>query len=143
MMPDCGSGRRLRGRATVEGAASGPALALGEQLSLWGGLDATTGEIIDSHHPHAGQRLTGAVVVMAHGRGSSSASSVLVEAIRLGTAPAGFVLSEPDEIIALGCLVGAELYQVVTPLLVVTPADLASIATGEHVVIDGAVLSIR
>jgi predicted aconitase with swiveling domain len=43
-------------------------------------------------------------------RGSSSGSSVLAEAIRAGTAPAGFIVRERDAILLLAALVATELY---------------------------------
>ncbi len=128
----------------VAGDATGPALILDEPLSMWGGLDAETGRIIDQHHPQHGQCVSGTVLVMPFGRGSSSASSVLAEAVRLGTAPVGFVLHERDEIIALGCLVAEEIYGNVTPVVVADPDDLGAIRTGatlqitnESIIVDG------
>jgi len=116
--------------ALVDGSASGAALVLDEPLSLWGGLEPETGRIIDVHHPQHGVCMSGAIVVMESGRGSSSASSVLAEAIKLGTAPAAFVLNRPDEILALGALVGLELYGTVTPIVVVGRATTAALRTG-------------
>jgi len=117
----------------VAGEAAGPALVLDEPLSLWGGLDPESGLIIDQHHPQHGLCVSGVVLFMACGRGSSSASSVLAEAVRLGTAPAAFVLHERDEIIALGSLVAEEVYGLVTPVVVVDPIDVADLQTGRQV----------
>ncbi|MDH4116881.1 MAG: DUF126 domain-containing protein [Acidimicrobiia bacterium] len=105
----------------VAGCASGPSFHLDEPLSFWGGLDAATGEIIDRRHPQAGEVVTGKVLVMAKGRGSSSGSSVLAEAIRAGTGPAAIVLGEPDEIVALGAIVAEELYGITVPVVVADP----------------------
>ena len=41
-------------RTLVAGTAEGPALVLDEPLSLWGGLDPVTGEIVDVRHPQRG-----------------------------------------------------------------------------------------
>ena len=78
---------------------------LDEPLSLWGGLDPATGEIVDVHHPQRGANLSGRVVVLPAARGSSSSASVLAEAARAGTAPAAIVLREPDLILAIGAFV--------------------------------------
>ena len=94
----------------VAGRASGPTLVLDEPLSFWGGVDPASGLIIDRAHPQAGMTITGRILVMQAGRGSSSSSSVLAECIRAGTGPAGIVLGETDPILALGALVAAELY---------------------------------
>ena len=95
-----------------------------------------TGLIIDRHHPQLGLSLSGKVVVMPHGRGSSSASSTLAEAIRLGTAPAGFLLEEPDTIVVLGSLVGAELYGTQCPVVVLESDDYHEIRDGSPILID-------
>ncbi len=109
----------------VEGDASGPVLELHEPLSFWGGLDPETGCIIDQRHPQVGQCVTNTLLFMPVGRGSSSASSVLAEAIRLGTAPAGLVMLEVDEIIALGAIVADEIYDHTMPIVVVSAEEFA------------------
>jgi predicted aconitase with swiveling domain len=126
---------RGEARALVEGRARGSALVLDEPLSFWGGLDPTTGEVVDRHHPQSGTNVTGRILVMPSGRGSSSSSSVLAEAIRAGTAPAGVVLREPDGIVALGAVVAEELYGRTMPVVVLDPG--VAIASGTHVTIDG------
>ena len=127
----------------VPGIAAGPAFVLDEPLSLWGGLDAEDGRIVDRHHPQRGEVVTGTILVMVSGRGSSSASSVLAEAIRLGTAPLAFVLSERDEILTLGALVAEEIYGITTPIAVVGEAVMMTINTGDELLIDGPTLTHR
>ncbi len=105
-------------RALAPGVAVGPALVLDAPLSLWGGIDPVTGRIVDPHHPQHGSIVTGTVLVMPSGRGSSSSSTVLAEAIRLGTAPVAIVLREPDEIVILGAIVARELYGIEVPVVV-------------------------
>jgi len=134
--PGSPSAEHLSVTDVVSGSASGPALVLDEPLSLWGGLDALTGIIIDQRHPQRGVCLSGAVVFMRSGRGSSSASSVLAEAVRLGTAPAAFVLGEPDEILALGSFVAEEIYGLITPVVIADPASPLSVSTGDLVRIE-------
>jgi predicted aconitase with swiveling domain len=118
------------GRTLVPCEARGPALVLSETLSFWGGLDPATGTIVDVHHPQRGVVVTGTVLVMPGGRGSSSSSSVLAEAIRAGTAPAAIILGEPDPIIALGAFVARELYGASIPIVVL---DLNDADTGSGV----------
>ena len=119
----------------------GPALILDEGLSLWGGMDPSTGSLTDTHHPQHGASLTGRVVVMPSGRGSSSSASVLAEAVRAKTAPAAFVLEEPDLILSIGSTVAFELYGVLVPVVVLGPDARAPILDGAEVVIasDGTV----
>lgn len=124
------------------GSAAGDVLALDEPLSFWGGFDASDGTIVDRSHPQVGARLAGRVVLMTVGRGSSSASSALAEAIRQGTAPAALVLQESDEIIALGAIVADELYGIAMPVLIVDADDYDRIAAATHATVTGASITV-
>lgn len=112
------------------------ALVLDEGLSLWGGMDPSTGALIDAHHPQRGANLAGRVVVMPSGRGSSSSASVLAEAVRAGTAPAAILLGEPDLILAIGAAVAEELYGVRIPVVVLPREELGVIIDGQPVDLD-------
>jgi len=127
----------LHGRALAAGSAMGRALVLSEPLSLWGGLDPATGELIDVHHPQRGAVLTDRVLILPAGRGSSSSSSVLAEAARAGTAPAAIVLGEADLILAVGAAVADELYGRRIPVLLLAPEELATIPDGAMVDVAG------
>jgi len=109
----------------VAGVAEGDVLALDDALSFWGGVHETTGEIIDTHHPQHGARVTGRVLVMPRGRGSSSSSSVLAELIRNGAAPAAILLGAPDPILALGAMVAEALYGRTMPMATLDAASFA------------------
>ena len=111
----------------------GRALVLTDGLSLWGGMDPATGELIDIHHPQRGANLAGRVVVMPNARGSSSSASVLAEAVRAGTAPAAILLGEPDLILTIGSAVAEELYGQRVPVVVLSSADLATVRNGGEV----------
>ena len=130
-----GGRAEVEGRALVGGTAAGPAVVLEAPLSLWGGMDPHTGRICDHHHPQLGAVLTGKMLAMPSGRGSSSSSSVLAEAIRLGTAPRAILLEEPDEILVLGALVAEYLYQRTCPILVLPETAHGIIPTGAHVTV--------
>ena len=112
------------------------ALVLEEPLSLWGGMDPATGELIDAHHPQRGAILAGRAVVMRSGRGSSSSASVLAEAVRAGVAPAAILLAEPDLILSIGSAVAEELYGVRVPVVVLSVGHLEAIRDGEPVDVD-------
>lgn len=125
------------GAAVVEA----PALVLDEPLSFWGGVDATTGAIVDAHHPQRGASVTGRALVMPSGRGSSSSSSVLAECLGAGVGPAAILLGEADPILLIGALVAAELGgaggvgAAACPVVVIADARLR-IATGDRVRLD-------
>lgn len=114
----------VRAEALTHGFARGVAACI-EPLSFWGGYDAPAGKIIEPSHPSCGQSLAGKILLMARAKGSSSSSSVLAEAIRNDTGPAGIVLAERDLIIAIGVIVANELYAKEVPLVVVSQHDFA------------------
>ncbi len=125
----------LTAHVLVAGNAEGPALVLSEPLSLWGGVDPHTGVITDQHHPRAGAGTAGCVLVLPHGRGSSSSSSVLAECIRAQTGPVALVMEQADSILALGALVAAEMYPDRPCPVVVMPAACSVIRDGAHVTV--------
>lgn len=110
----------------VPGEASGEIVILDSPLSFWGGYDPVAGVITDRSHPQHGVSLAGKIVVMGHGRGSSSSSSVLAESLRLGTGPAALVLAEADQILVIGALVARLLYRTECPVIVATVPHDAS-----------------
>lgn len=130
------SGGKLQGRVVVAGAGAGSVLRLEEPLSFWGGVDPATGRIIDRRHPRCGACVSDRVLVMPYGRGSSSSSSVLLEGVRLGTAPAAVVLRELDGILALGAAVARELYERSPPVVVLAPADWSALPEGTEASVD-------
>jgi predicted aconitase with swiveling domain len=122
----------MDGRVLIAGEATAPALVLDEPLSFWGGLDPASGEIVEASHSQRGESIIGRIIVMPAGRGSSSSATVLAEAIRLGSGPVGIVLGTPDDIVAIGALVAAELYGTSIPVVVATPDDYGSIRDGDE-----------
>src|SRR5262245_25950160 len=97
--------RVMTGRAVVPGDCEGVALVTGEALSFWGGYDFTTGMIIDAHHPLVGVRAAGTILAVPFGKGSSTTTAVLLEAVRAGTAPAAMLTTGVDSFFALAAIV--------------------------------------
>ena len=132
--------REIAARVYVQGEAEGPSLVLSRPLSFWGGIDAETGRIIDRTHPELGASVSGRILVMPAGRGSSSSSSVLAESLRRGTGPAALVLAEADPILVVGALVAQALYGNVCPV-VVCPID--TIRSGSTIRVAGGRVEVR
>ena len=101
------------------GVGTGTILKLDDPVSFWGGIDHN-GMINDVHHPQHGTYVTGRVLTMTSGRGSSSGAYCLMELLRLDLAPAAIVLCEPDGIISLGALAAAEIYDSWLPIIEIT-----------------------
>lgn len=120
--------------AVIQGAATGLLVVSPAPLSFWGGYDAATGEVIDRRHPLSGRRLAGCILALPWTRGSSTTTAILLESVRLHTAPAAILLPKVDTFIALASIVAQELYGRGFPVLVVEPEALAAL--------DGTVVSV-
>ncbi|KGF70451.1 aconitase subunit 2 [Hoeflea sp. BAL378] len=134
----------MSARALVHGRAAGPVLRLDDPLSFWGGFDSASGKVIDRFHPQHGACLSGAILLMERGRGSSSGASVLAEAIRLGTAPAAILLLDPDAIIATGALVAQMLYGIDCPVVAMNDrSDWQALAARARITIEAGPDAVR
>ncbi|ATE78766.1 MULTISPECIES: aconitase X [Pseudomonas] len=132
----------LTGRSLVAGAAEGALLFADIGLSFWGGVDPFSGEIIDRHHPLSGEYLAGRVLAIPSGRGSCTGSSVLMELISNGHAPAALVLAEPDEILTLGVLVAQTIFERSLPVLCIGREAFAALRGKAFARVDGASVTV-
>jgi uncharacterized protein len=122
----------LHGRKVVGGQAEGEALVTTQTISGWGGVDPTTGTIVEKRHELKGQSFKGKVLVFPGAKGSSGWSGTFHMARWVGAAPLAMIFNEMTTKIALGA--------VVTHCPAVTDLDqdpLKVIATGDWVKIDG------
>jgi predicted aconitase with swiveling domain len=124
--------RVLVGRTVVAGSAQGSALVSKEPLSLWGGISAHTGEIIDRRQQLSGANVSGRIFVFPRGKGSSTSSATLMESIKNGVAPAAIINLKVDPILALGSIVSDELYSRAMPIVVLDEQDFNSIKEGDY-----------
>jgi predicted aconitase with swiveling domain len=130
------SARAFDAVTLVGGAASGSVLRLDEPLSFWGGLDSATGTIIDRSHPQAGANVAGRILMMPGGRGSSSGSATLAEALRVGHGPAAILMLERDAIVVVGAIVAAELYRLACPVALANAQGWESLAAAASLAIE-------
>jgi uncharacterized protein len=130
------SARAFDAVTLAPGAASGRVLRLDESLSFWGGLDSATGTIIDRRHPQRGACVAGRVLLMPTGRGSSSGSATLAEALRLGNGPAAILMLERDAIVVVGAMVAAELYGLACPVALAKAQDWEALAAAASLTLE-------
>ena len=121
--------------ALVRGTASGPLLVSDTSLSFWGGVNPVTGKVIDQHHPLRGTQVTGKVLVLPGGRGSSSGSGALIELLLNEQAPAALVFTESELILTLGVLVAQTLFDKSLPVLCVGSDVLTQLQSSDAAVI--------
>ncbi|MGX1742688.1 aconitase X swivel domain-containing protein [Bosea sp. NPDC055353] len=112
-------------------AVTGICLALTAPISFWGGVDPTSGAIIDARHPERGQTVAGRVLALPGTIGSSSASAVLLELVHAGKAPAALLMDAPDAILLLGLVVAREMGWPAPPAFRLPAADQKGLADRE------------
>jgi predicted aconitase with swiveling domain len=122
----------LKGRGIVPGRVEGEALVSHETISGWGGIDPSTGTIIERRHELYGVSFAGKVLVFPGAKGSSGWAGFFQSTRLLGTAPLAMVFTTLSTKSALGA--------VVTRVPTVTELDqdpVEVIRTGDWVVVDG------
>ncbi|MCG6539235.1 aconitase family protein [Pseudomonas sp. KSR10] len=126
----------FRGRSLVSGSAQAACLHAEVGLSFWGGVDPLSGEVIDRHHPLNGQVIAGQVLAIPSGRGSCTGSSVLLELILNGHAPAALVFAEAEEILTLGVLVAQQLFDRSLPVVSIGSQAFAALRDARYLRIE-------
>jgi predicted aconitase/predicted aconitase with swiveling domain len=119
-------------RIILAGSAEGPVLAAEEPLSFWGGIDPATGTVIDIHHPLHGRSVTGSILMLPSTRGSCTGSGVLLDLILTGRGPAALVFSQAEDVVTLGAMVAAEMFERPLPILRLAEADWTALAARPH-----------
>ncbi|MFX1533941.1 MAG: DUF126 domain-containing protein [Promethearchaeota archaeon] len=97
---------KLTGRKIYKGKAEGEALVTKDGISFYGGVDPSTGTVVEKGHELEGQTLTGKILVFPTGKGSTVGSYVLYEMAKRGTGPKALILKECEAIVAVGCIIG-------------------------------------
>lgn len=128
-------------RTILAGAAAGPVIATDEALSFWGGVEPSTGTVIDVHHPLSGVCLTGAILFMPSSRGSCTGSGVLLDMVLSGRAPAALVFSEPEDVLTLGALIATEMFGRTLPVVRLSARDFAALSKARTVTIGAGVIA--
>ncbi|WP_416915202.1 MAG: aconitase X [Roseicyclus sp.] len=124
-------------RIILTAKAEGTVLVCAEGLSFWGGVDPDTGRVIDAHHPAHGADLAGRIVLMPTSRGSCSGSGVLLQLALSGHAPAALVFREAEEVLTLGALIAARMFDRPLAVLRLTPDSYAALAREPRATITG------
>lgn len=95
----------LTGRSISKGSGTGELLYTDAPISFLGGVDPTTGIIIDQKHPLHGQTIAGKVLAFPYGKGSTVGSYVMYGLARNHVAPAAIINTECETITAIGAII--------------------------------------
>lgn len=94
-----------------------------DSFSFVGGVDIQKGIISDYRHPNYQENITGKAFAFPFGRGSSGAGLVLMEMLRIGTAPGAIINVYTDPVILTGPMICRHFYNQTLPVINVSEKD--------------------
>ncbi len=124
----------MKGRIIMKGKIQDVALVTSEPISFYGGVDPTTGTIIEKGHELQGKSVKGKILVFPTGKGSTVGSYTLYRMKKSGTAPAGIINKECGTVIAVGAII--------SEIPCVDLIDISKIQTGDLIRVENEKVSI-
>jgi predicted aconitase with swiveling domain len=94
----------IKCRKISKGHAKGEVIVTKDPLSFLGGVDPKTGIIIDSTHELYGKKISGKILVIPSGKGSTVGSYVIFQMAKNKTAPSAIISLKAEPIIATGAI---------------------------------------
>lgn len=88
-----------------------------DPISFFGGVNAVDGKVQDHRHGNYQHSITGKAFAFPFGKGSSGAGLVLMEMVRLKTAPAAIINIRTDPVILTGPLLCKHFYGQLLPVI--------------------------
>lgn len=129
---------KLRGRVVKLGEAEGPALVSKQPISFLGGVDPTTGEVVELSHELRGKSISGRVLVFPHGKGSTVGSYVLYQLAKNRLAPAAILNRQAEPVVAVGAIIAG------IPMVHQLDQDpVEVIQTGDWVKVKGGLVEVK
>ncbi len=119
---------QIEARKIRAGSAVGDALVCSCPLSFLGGLDTSTGEILDPECDSKGLSVAGKVLCFPFGKGSTVGSYAVYQLKLRGKAPAAIINSSAEPIIATGAIISS--------IPMVDGVDIALLRTGDKIKVD-------
>lgn len=104
-----------------------------DPISFFGGVNAVQGSVQDYRHGNYQSCMTGKAFAFPFGKGSSGAGLVLMEMVRLKTAPAAIINLRTDPVILTGPLLCRHFYNQILPIVNVSEEDYAQLESMQSV----------
>jgi predicted aconitase with swiveling domain len=118
----------LKGRVIVEGRCEAQALVTTKPISFLGGIDSTTGKIVEKGHDLHGEYIKDKVLCFPHGHGSTVGSYVLYSLASKAQAPKAIVNQTADPVVVVGAIIA--------DIPMIDRIDINQIRTGDMVEVD-------
>jgi phosphomecalonate degydratase small subunit len=96
--------KTIKCRKISKGHAKGEIILTNDSLSFLGGVDPKTGLIIDSGHELYGKKISGKILLIPSGKGSTVGSYVIFQMAKNNTAPKAIISLKAEPIIATGAI---------------------------------------
>lgn len=88
----------------VPGTAEGEVLSTKESISFFGGVDPSSGTIIENGHELFGETIKNKILIFPQGKGSTVGSYILYRMKKEGTAPKAIIVKKAEPIMVVGCV---------------------------------------
>ena len=111
------TGTVIEGRGLISGRVSGAALRSAKAFTFAHGVDPSTGAVTDVRSDIRGENVKGKVLFYPFGKGSTTASSWFLEAVRLGNFPAAIVTEGIDLSAVIGSVMARVIYGIEIPVV--------------------------
>ena len=118
----------MKGRIIMKGKTKSIALVTSQPISFYGGVDPTTGQIIEKGHELKDKSVKDKILVFPTGKGSTVGSYTLYRMKKNGTSPAGIINKECETVIAVGAII--------SDIPCVDLIDISKIKSGDQVQIN-------
>lgn len=118
----------MKGRVISPGKIEGIALVSKEPISFYGGIDVSTGIVIEKGHELEGHCIKDKILVFPQGKGSTVGSYVLYGLKKNGVAPKALINEETETIVATGAILAS--------IPAIDGIDITAIKTGDRLIVD-------
>ena len=134
----------MRGRGLIPGRAEGAALISLKAFTFAHGVDPASGRVTDVRSDIRGSNVKGKVLFYPFGKGSTTASSWFLEAVRLGNSPVAIVTEGVDLSSVIGSVMARLIYGREIPVVSgVTRGAFSKLAAGSRVEVDAGSGEVR
>ena len=104
-----------------------------DPISFFGGVNVADGKVADYRHGSYQESMSNKAFAFPFGKGSSGAGLVLMEMLRLKTAPAAIINIRTDPVILTGPLISRHYYEQLLPVINMTEPNYARLANIEEI----------
>jgi len=119
----------LKGRKIFGGTIECEALVTTQAISFFGGVNPDDGVVQEKGHELEGKSISGKILVLPQGKGSTVGSYAIYRMKKQGTAPKALILKECEAIVAVGAII--------SEIPCVDKIDISKIKTGQKVKVNG------